>query len=105
MVTSAGNNGQLVTDIDYSLNRRTGRFTSITAKNVIVENGVRNADGTWQQTGGVFAKNRRWSTRARRRWPTSTAPRSPRSPTVVGKISADIVRDARPNGEQPRWVT
>ena len=32
MVTSAGTNGQLVTDIDYTLDRRTGRFASISPR-------------------------------------------------------------------------
>src|SRR5205085_2910574 len=58
VVTSAGTNGQLITDIDYSIDRRTRKFTEITAKNVVVENGIRNADGTWQTTApGVYAKN------------------------------------------------
>ena len=30
VVTSAGTNGQLITDIDYTLDRRTGRFAEIT---------------------------------------------------------------------------
>ncbi|MEV6800810.1 bifunctional metallophosphatase/5'-nucleotidase [Micromonospora rifamycinica] len=102
VVTSAGNNGQLVTDIDYSLDRRTGRFTGITAKNVVVENGVRNADGSWQQTGGVFAKNPALVDPGAKaladKYRTAVAPIANR---VVGKISADIVRDARPNGESP----
>ena len=34
VVTSAGTNGQLITDIDYTLDKRTGRFAAITAKNV-----------------------------------------------------------------------
>ena len=59
MVTSAGTNGQLITDIDYTLDRRTGRFAEITAKNVIVENGVRDGNGGWQtrHAAGVFVKN------------------------------------------------
>ena len=32
VVTSAGSNGQLITDIDYTLDRRTGRFAEIAAQ-------------------------------------------------------------------------
>ncbi|SCG34241.1 bifunctional metallophosphatase/5'-nucleotidase [Micromonospora halophytica] len=103
VVTSAGSNGQLITDIDYSLDRRTGRFTSITAKNVIVENGVRNADGTWQQSApGVYARNPDLVDPGAKaladKYRAAVAPIANR---VVGRISADIVRDARPNGESP----
>ncbi|SCG54543.1 bifunctional metallophosphatase/5'-nucleotidase [Micromonospora coxensis] len=103
VVTSAGSNGQLITDIDYSLDRRTGRFTSITAKNVIVENGVRNADGTWQQSApGVYVRNPDLVDPGAKaladKYRAAVAPIANR---VVGRISADIVRDARPNGESP----
>ncbi|MFJ6198462.1 bifunctional metallophosphatase/5'-nucleotidase [Micromonospora sp. NPDC092111] len=102
VVTSAGSNGQLVTDIDYSLDRRTGRFTAITAKNVIVENGVRNADGSWQQTGGVFAKNRSLVDKGAEALADKyRAAVAPIANKVIGRISADIVRDPRPNQESP----
>ena len=57
VVTSAGNNGQIITNISYALDRRTGKFADVKAQNVIVENGVRNADGTWQTRDGVFVTN------------------------------------------------
>ncbi|MFI1193196.1 bifunctional metallophosphatase/5'-nucleotidase [Micromonospora sp. NPDC020750] len=103
VVTSAGTNGQLITDVDYSLDRRSGRFTGISARNVVVENGVRNADGTWQQSApGVFARNPALvDARAKAlsdKYRTAVAPIANR---VVGRISADIVRDVRPNGESP----
>ncbi|MEH1012252.1 bifunctional metallophosphatase/5'-nucleotidase [Micromonospora sp. CPCC 206060] len=102
VVTSAGNNGQLITDIDYTLDRRTGRFAEISARNVIVENGVRNADGTWQQSGGAFVRNPDLVDPGAKaladKYRTAVAPIANR---VVGRISADIVRDARPNGESP----
>src|SRR4051794_19969186 len=41
-VTSAGTNGQLVTDITATLNKKSDDFTSISARNVIVVNGVQN---------------------------------------------------------------
>jgi 5'-nucleotidase len=102
VVTSAGSNGQLITDIDVTLDRATREFTSIDAGNVIVENGVRNADGTWKQTGGVYDKNPALVDPAAKqladKYRTAVAPIANR---VVGKITADIVRDARPNGESP----
>ena len=102
VVTSAGSNGQLITDIDYSIDRRTGRFADIAARNVIVENGIRNADGTWQQTGGVYAKNPDLVDPAAKKvadkYRTAVAPIANR---VVGRITADISRDAVPSGESP----
>ena len=58
VATSAGTNGQLVTDITATLSKSADDFTSISAKNVIVENGVKNPDGTWQTSApGVFVRN------------------------------------------------
>lgn len=104
VVTSAGTNGQLITDTDYTLDRRTGKFASITAKNVIVENGVRNADGTWQTTGTppVFVKNPDLvDPNAKKVADKYRAAVAPIANKVVGAITADIVRDARPSGESP----
>ncbi|MFG3418340.1 bifunctional metallophosphatase/5'-nucleotidase [Micromonospora sp. NPDC049460] len=103
VVTSAGNNGQLITDVDYSLDRRTGRFTGISARNVVVENGVRNPDGTWQQSApGTYVRNPDLVDPAAKaladKYRTAVAPIANR---VVGRVSADVVRDARPNGESP----
>lgn len=103
VVTSAGNNGQLITDVDYSLDRRTGRFTGISARNVVVENGVRNPDGTWQQSApGTYVRNPDLVDPAAKaladKYRAAVAPIANR---VVGRVSADVVRDARPNGESP----
>ena len=103
VVTSAGNNGQLITDIDYSVDRRSGKFTEISARNIVVENGVRNADGTWQRTeSGTFVLNPalvdRKTKRLADKYRTAVAPIANR---VVGEITADIVRDVRPNQESP----
>src|SRR4029450_8611024 len=58
VVTSAGSNGQLVTDITMTLDRRTKKFVSASARNQISENGVRHPDGSWQTTApGVFVRN------------------------------------------------
>ncbi len=104
VVTSAGTNGQLITDTDYTLDRRTGKFAEITAKNVVVENGVRNADGTWQTTGTppVFVKNPDLvDPNAKKVADKYRAAVAPIANEVVGAITADIVRDARPSGESP----
>ncbi|MEV4533662.1 bifunctional metallophosphatase/5'-nucleotidase [Asanoa sp. NPDC049518] len=103
VVTSAGTNGQLVTDIDYSLDKKTGKFAAITARNVIAENGVRNADGTFQTNpDGTFVRNPALVDPAAKRladkYRTAVAPISNR---VVGSITGDIVRDNQPNQESP----
>ncbi len=101
VVTSAGSNGQLITDVDYTLDRRSGRFAEITARNVIVENGVRNADGTWQSTGTppVYAKNPDTvdpgAKKVADKYRAAVAPIANR---VIGSITADIVRDVPQNG-------
>lgn len=103
VVTSAGTNGQLVTDITLTLDKRSRTFASIEAQNVVVENGVRNADGTWQSTGpNVFVRNPALVDPAAKviadKYRTAVAPLANR---VVGSISADIVRDVAASGESP----
>ncbi|MBL7256960.1 bifunctional metallophosphatase/5'-nucleotidase [Paractinoplanes lichenicola] len=103
VVTSAGTNGQLITDIDYAVDRRTGRFSEITAKNVIVENGVPDGNGGWQKdANGVFLKNPATVDAAAKKiadkYRTAVAPIANR---VVGRITADITRTATPAGESP----
>lgn len=95
VVTSAGSNGQLVTDISMKLDRRTRKFVEVSARNVIAENGVRNPDGTWQTTApGVFVRNPALVDpkvkKVADKYRTAVAPIANR---VVGSISADIVRD------------
>jgi 5'-nucleotidase len=103
VVTSAGTNGQLVTDIDYSIDRRTGRFAQITAKNVIVENGVPDGNGGWlRDANGVFLKNPATADNAAKmiadKYRTAVAPIANR---VVGSITGDITRSNTPAGESP----
>ncbi|GGK92184.1 bifunctional metallophosphatase/5'-nucleotidase [Mangrovihabitans endophyticus] len=102
VVTSAGSNGTIITDIDYTLDRRTGRFARVDAKNVVVENGVRNPDGTWKQEGGVYVKNPDLVDPAAKKvadkYRTAVEPIANR---VVGSITTDIVRDNGANGESP----
>jgi 5'-nucleotidase len=103
VVTSAGNNGQLITDVDYTLDKRTGRFAAITAKNVIVENGVSDGNGGWQKDAtGVYLKNPDTVDAAAKKiadkYRTAVAPIANK---VVGSITADITRTATAAGESP----
>jgi 5'-nucleotidase len=103
VVTSAGANGTLITDIAFTLNKRTRQFASVTARNVIVENGVRLPDGSWaRDAAGNFIRNPDLVDPEARvivdKYRVGVAPIANR---VVGRIAADIVRDAAPNGESP----
>ncbi|MEV6343461.1 bifunctional metallophosphatase/5'-nucleotidase [Actinoplanes sp. NPDC051851] len=103
VVTSAGSNGQLITDIDFGIDRRTGRFADITAKNVIVENGVADGNGGWQKdASGVYLKNPDTVDAAAKKvadkYRTAVAPIADQ---VVGSITGDIVRTATAAGESP----
>jgi 5'-nucleotidase len=103
VVTSAGTNGQLVTDIDYAIDQRTGRFAEVTAKNVVVENGVSDGKGGWlRDAAGVFLKNPDTVDPAAKKvadkYRTAVAPIANE---VVGSITGDITRTAGANGESP----
>jgi len=101
VVTSAGSAGVLVTDLDVTLNRRTGRFAAAAAKNVIVENGVRNPDGSWQRdAAGNFVRNPALVDPALKKiadkYRTAVAPIANK---VVGKITSDITNTNNAAGE------
>ncbi|MEV4346074.1 bifunctional metallophosphatase/5'-nucleotidase [Actinoplanes sp. NPDC049596] len=103
VVTSAGTNGQLITDIDYAIDKRSGRFAEITAKNVIVENGVADGAGGWKKdANGVYLKNPDTvdpgAKKIADKYRTAVAPIANR---VVGSITGDITRAATPAGESP----
>ncbi|HET8661966.1 MAG TPA: bifunctional metallophosphatase/5'-nucleotidase [Micromonosporaceae bacterium] len=103
VVTSAGSNGTLVTDLSFTLDKRSRTFASVSARNVIVENGVRLPDGSWaRDASGNFIRNPALVDPAAKaladKYRTAVAPIANR---VVGSITTDIVRDARPNGESP----
>jgi 5'-nucleotidase len=93
LVTSAGSNGILVTDITAKLDQRRKTFVSASAQNVLVENSVRNPDGTFTldptkadpQVKAIADKYR-----------TAVAPIANR---VVGSITADITPTANAAGE------
>jgi 5'-nucleotidase len=101
VVTSAGTNGQLITDTDYTLDRRTRKFASITAKNVIVENGVPDGNGGWQRDpNGVFLRNPATvDPQAKKVADKYRAAVAPIANRIVGAITADITRTASPAGE------
>ncbi|GIF19357.1 bifunctional metallophosphatase/5'-nucleotidase [Paractinoplanes tereljensis] len=104
VVTSAGTNGQLITDIDYSIDKRSGKFAAITAKNVIVQNGVSDGAGGWKKdaTTGVFLKNPdtvdQGAKKIADKYRTAVAPIANK---IVGSITADITRTATSAGETP----
>ena len=85
VVTSAGSNGRLVTDIDLQLDRRTGDVIdgSERVDNVVVERTVA-AD---QQQTALIARYREAL--------------GPIATEVVGQATADITRTAAPSGESP----
>ena len=97
LVTSAGSNGQLVTDITATLSRTSDDFTSLSATNVIVENGVKLPDGTYQRTSptGPFVLNPALVDAETKalidKYRVAVAPIANR---IVGTISADITRTA-----------
>jgi 5'-nucleotidase len=102
-VTSAGSNGTLVTDISFTLDKHSRRFASVSARNVIVENGIRLPDGSWaKDAAGNFLRNPDLIDPAAKviadKYRVAVAPISNR---LVGKISADIVRDTVASGESP----
>jgi 5'-nucleotidase len=103
VVTSAGSFGRLVTDISVTLDKRTRRFVSASARNVIVENGIQNPDGTWQRdAAGNFIRDPAKVDPAVKKiadkYRTAVAPIQN---AVIGSISADIPNTALPNGESP----
>jgi 5'-nucleotidase len=102
VVTSAGSNGQLVTDISYTMDKKTNQFTSVEAHNVIVENGVRNPDGSWQVVNGVPVRNPDLVDASAKviadKYRAAIAPIANR---VIGSITADISRTTVPSGESP----
>jgi 5'-nucleotidase len=92
VVTSAGSAGRLVTNSSVTLDRLTRKFVSASAQNVIVENGVRNPDGTWQTSApGVFVRDPAKVDPAAKiiadKYRASVTPLANR---VVGSITADI---------------
>jgi 5'-nucleotidase len=101
VVTSAGAFGVLVTDIAMTLDKATGAFVAVNAHNVIVENGIRNPDGSWQRdANGNFVRNPDTVDPTAKaiadKYRVKVAPLANR---VVGTITADITSTNNPAGE------
>ncbi len=101
VATSAGTAGVLVTDISATLSKKSDDFTSISAKNVTVENGIKLADGSYQRDAqGNFVRNPARVDAATKllldKYRTAVAPLANR---IVGSITADITRATSPAGE------
>ena len=101
VVTSAGTNGQVLTDISLTFDKQSKTVVKAEAHNIIVENGVKNPDGTWATTApGVFVRNPATVDPAAKviadKYRIAVAPLANR---VVGSITADITRDNNPTGE------
>jgi 5'-nucleotidase len=101
VVTSAGSFGTVVTDLSFTVDRRTRRFASASARNEIVLNGVRNPDGSWAKDAkGNFLRNPELVDAPAKaiadKYRTAVAPLANK---VVGSITADIGNVANPAGE------
>ncbi|MGC9668925.1 bifunctional metallophosphatase/5'-nucleotidase [Planosporangium sp. 12N6] len=101
VVTSAGSAGVIVTDLSFTLDRKTRRFASAAARNEIVLNGVRNPDGTWAKDAkGDYLRNPGLVDAPAKaiadKYRTAVAPLSNK---VVGSITADITNAANAAGE------
>jgi 5'-nucleotidase len=101
LVTSAGAFGTQLTSIGFTIDRETKRFATISAENVIVENGIRNPDGSWaQDAAGNFIRNPALVDPDAKliidKYRTAVAPIADR---VIGRISSDITRNVNSAGE------
>jgi 5'-nucleotidase len=85
VLTSAGSSGRLVTDIDFSIDKSTRKFTDVQAHNVIVA----NSDPSLVDPSAKAIADK---------YRAAVAPLANR---VVGSITADITRTAAPSGETP----
>jgi 5'-nucleotidase len=93
LVTSAGANGILVTDISATLSRSTKKFVAAAAQNVLVENSKRNPDGTFSLDP---TKVDQVVKQIADKYRVAIAPIANR---VVGSITADITSTANAAGE------
>jgi 5'-nucleotidase len=104
VVTSAGANATLVTDIEMTVDRQTKKFAQVSAHNQIVENGIRQGTGWAKDANGNFLRNPDLVDPQVKaiadKYRTAVAPIANR---VVGSITGDIVRDvpAGGSGESP----
>jgi 5'-nucleotidase len=101
VVTSAGSFGRLVTNISMTVDKKTRRFVSASARNVIAENGILNPDGTWQRdaAGNFIRDPAKVDPGAKAIADKYRAAVAPIANAIVGSISADITSTALPSGE------
>jgi 5'-nucleotidase len=103
LVTSAGSFGTLVTDVSVSLNPRTGRFASASARNVVVANGVPLPGGGWRRDDhGQFLRNTALIDPAVKKIVDPYRKRvAPIAERVVGRVTADLSNVGNTAGESP----
>jgi 5'-nucleotidase len=95
LTTSAGSNGQIVTDITATLSKSQADFTSLSAVNQLAVNGIQNPDGTWQMAGTNFVRNPALvDTEMKALIDKYRVAVAPIANVIVGSISADILRSA-----------
>ncbi len=106
-VTSAGSFGRVVTDLEVDVDQRSKRIVDFGADNVVVDNGVKNPDGSYaKDAAGNFIRNVALIDAAAKaiadKYRTAVAPIANR---VVGTITADIPSTAAASGESPMGNT
>jgi 5'-nucleotidase len=100
-VTSAGANGTSITNIGFTLDKKTKTFAGVSGQNVIVENGVRLPDGSCaKDAGGNFIRNPDLvDAEAKNILDKDRTAVAPIANRVIGSITSDITRTPTPAGE------
>ncbi|MEU7870658.1 5'-nucleotidase C-terminal domain-containing protein [Dactylosporangium sp. NPDC049140] len=103
LVTSAGTAGTLVTDIRVTLDKKTRKFVDASATNVIVDNGVKNPDGTYQRdaAGNPVRNPALVDPEVKKIADKYRVAVAPLANKVVGSISGDITTTQAASGETP----
>jgi 5'-nucleotidase len=103
LVTSAGSFGTLVTDIRVTLDKKTRKFVDASATNVVVDNGVKNPDGTYQRdpAGNPVRNPALVDPKVKKIADKYRVAVAPLSNKIVGSITADITTTQTPAGETP----
>ncbi len=103
VVTSAGSAGRLVTTINMTIDRKTRKFVSASAQNVIVDNGVKNPDGTYQiGPNGIPVRDpAKVDPAAKVIADKYRAAVAPLATQVIGSITATITRTADRQRREP----
>ena len=103
VVTSAGSFGTMVTDLSFTVDRKSRRFATAKAQNQIVLNGVSDGKGGWlKDAAGNFLRNPDLVDGPAKaiadKYRKAVAPLANK---VVGSITADIPSTANAAGESP----